>query len=106
VVVELASIHRIAKKEGQYGVCINALLALARIGKLIDSTPGPRSVSQTLNVNGLTPDTLRTILRQNLGALPEAEQKQLSAAAGDILDAELLEPLSTTRAEAAPGESV
>jgi len=93
IVNKLVETHEDARKAKQFSVCVNAMLALAKIGKLIDSTPGPSRVTQ-VNVSGLTPAQMNQVLRESLGQLPATERKQISGELpelSEVIDVEALE---------------
>ena len=90
IINTLVTIHALAMEAKQFSTCVNAMALIARINKLIDSTPGPRSVTQINHVNGLTKEKLHEVLTQSLGALPPEERKRIEAAGEEILDAEMV----------------
>jgi len=88
VTVELASIHKRAKQKGQLAVCVSALTLLARIGRLIDSSPGARPATlNQFNIN-MSAKEMNAVLRGNLATVPAEERAALALEAGDVIDLE------------------
>ncbi len=88
IVVELASLHKTAKKKGNYAASVSALIALARIGKLID-TPGANraTIRNTTNVT-FNVNELHANLKSQLAEVSPAERQRLLDSNPDL--AELL----------------
>ena len=100
VCVELAEIHRKAKKAAQFSTCVAALTTLARIGKLIDGPRQGPSGPRTVNFIGVAQSELNQALKASLEHLPAAERKRILAdpEMADVIDL-VAESESTSRTE-------